>query len=68
MDRREMLGMLGAGGRRPGRPVRPRGPRPGASAKLDAVHKECLEACSDCAKSCDMAFHHCTIAGGRREA
>ncbi len=64
MDRRELLGMLGVGlTALSGREAL------AADAKLDAVHKECLEACSDCAKACDMGFHHCytEVAEGKRE-
>jgi len=69
MDRREMFGMLGVGalgltalaGRQAGADE--------PSAKLDSVHKECLEACSDCAKACDMATNHCLdqVAKGNRD-
>ncbi len=59
MDRREMIGIVGAGAiglttlaSREGRADEP-------SAKLDEVHKECLEACGDCARACDMAANHC---------
>ncbi len=70
MDRREMLGIMGAGAvgmaAISGGEARA---QQADHAKLDAVHKECLEACSDCAKSCDMAFHHCytQVAEGKRE-
>jgi predicted ATPase len=69
MDRREMLGVLGVGtlgltafSSREARADE-------AATKLDAVHQECLEACSDCAKACDMTFHHCLmqLAEGKRE-
>ena len=70
MDRREMLGMMGAGAAGlaalSGREAL--GQQEG-HGKLDAVHKECLEACSDCSKTCDMTFHHCytQVAEGKRE-
>jgi hypothetical protein len=70
MDRREMLGMMGAGAAGlaalAGREAQG---QQDAHAKLDAVHKECLEACSDCARSCDMGFHHCytQVAEGKRD-
>jgi len=70
MDRREMLGMLGAGAA-------------GLAAlnaqadeksedhccELDQVHADCLKACSDCAKACDQTFHHCymQLAQGKKE-
>ena len=69
MDRREMLGMLGAGAVGLTALSGQEALAQGASARLDDVHKECLEACSECARACDMAFHHCTmqVAEGKRE-
>jgi hypothetical protein len=70
MDRREMLGMMGAGAAGlaalSGREALAQHE---AHGKLAAVHKECLEACSDCAKTCDMTFHHCytQVAEGKRD-
>ena len=69
MDRREMFGLLGAGAvglaALSGREAAAQAP----SAKLDSAHKECLEACSDCATACDMAFHHCAmqVAEGKKD-
>jgi hypothetical protein len=69
MDRREMLGILGVGAvgltTLSGREAL----ADDVVMKLDAVHKECLEACSDCAKACDMTYHHCLtqVAEGKRE-
>ena len=70
MDRRNLLGALGAG-------------TLGLSAlsafadeksddhccTLDKTHEECLKACGDCAKACDMGFHHCltAVAEGKKE-
>jgi len=70
MDRRNLLGVLGAGAF-------------GLSAlashadetsddhccTLDKTHEECLKACADCAKSCDMTFHHClkALSEGKKE-
>jgi len=36
---------------------------------LDKVHQECLDACSDCAKICDITFHHCAtlVAEGKKD-
>ena len=68
MDRRELLGLLGATGvgltAFAGREAAAADMKP-----MDPVHKECLEACSDCAKACDMTFHHCymQVAEGKRE-
>ena len=35
----------------------------------DKVHEACLEACSDCARTCDETFHHCymLLAEGKKE-
>ena len=67
MDRREMLGLLGAGA--VGLTAMSSREAVAADPKLDAMHKECLEACGDCAKACDMAFHHCytQVAEGKRD-
>jgi hypothetical protein len=69
MDRREMLGLLGAGAVGFTALSGGRASADAGSAKLDAVHKECLEACSDCARSCDMTYHHCLmqVAEGKKE-
>ncbi len=69
MVRREWLGMLGAGAvgltALSGREALAED----ECCKLDAVHKDCLEACSDCAKACDMTYHHCLmqVAEGKKE-
>jgi hypothetical protein len=69
MDRREMLGMLGVGAvgltALSGREAL----ADDAGPKMDSAHKECLEACSDCARACDMAYHHCLmqVAEGKRD-
>jgi hypothetical protein len=69
MDRREMLGMLGVGAAGLAVLSGREAVAQESSSKLDSVHKECLEACSDCAKACDMAFHHCVmqVAEGKRD-
>ncbi len=70
MDRREMFGMLGAGAfgiaALSGREAFAADE---AHAKLNSVHKECLEACGECAEACDMAFNHCVtqVAEGKKE-
>ena len=65
MDRRELLGILGAtaaglavtGGTRQAR----------AGQDRDDIHERCAEACSDCEKECNQAFHHCykQVASGK---
>jgi hypothetical protein len=72
MDRREMIGMLGVGAvgmaALSGREAQGQA-QSADHAKLDAIHKECLEACGDCAKTCDMTFHHCyvQVSEGKRD-
>lgn len=60
MDRRELLGILGAtaaglatvtGGSALA--------QEGHSHKEGDIHGKCAEACSDCAKECNEGFHHC---------
>ncbi len=36
---------------------------------LDKVHEDCLKACADCAKACDMTFNHCyhEVVQGKKE-
>jgi hypothetical protein len=65
MDRRAMLGMLGAGA--VGLAVTP-GPEARAM-DLDKTHEDCLKACSECARTCDETFHHCyqEVAEGKRD-
>jgi hypothetical protein len=65
MERREMLGLLGAGAAG----LVAMSGREAMAHELDPIHKECLEACSDCAKACDMGFHHCLtqVAAGKKE-
>ena len=66
MDRRAMLGMLGAGAVG----VAFSGSEAEAAASsLDKMHQDCLKACSDCARSCDETFHHCytQVAEGKRD-
>ena len=65
MDRRTMLGMMGAG-------AVGMAAFSGAEARgmdLDKTHEDCLKACSDCAKTCDETFHHCyeQVAEGKRD-
>ena len=65
MDRRELLGVLGAtaaglaiaGGARAAR----------AGHDKEDIHEKCADACSDCEKECNQAFHHCykQVASGK---
>jgi hypothetical protein len=66
MDRRAMLGMLGVGA--VGVTFAGHEAEAGVTM-LDKVHADCLKACSDCAQSCDMTFHHCytQVAEGKRD-
>jgi hypothetical protein len=68
MDRRELLGVLGATAAGLAAVT---GGRAGAAqgGHHDKVHEDCLKACQDCAKACDETFHHCyrQVAEGRRE-
>ena len=72
MKRRTMLGALGASAAGLATIAR------ASDAKIigdepahrhDAIHKECLDACSDCARMCDETFHHCyvQVAEGKRD-
>ncbi len=77
MDRRSMLGMMGVGAVG----LTAFSARANADDKDDAqdkhkghqghdkIHQDCLQACGDCAKACDEAFHHCymQVAEGKRE-
>lgn len=71
MDRREMLGMVGAGaiGLTAMSARADEKSSGGACCKLDEVHEECHKACAECAKACDMTFHHCVkeVAEGKKE-
>ena len=61
MERREMLGLLGISAFGLTALSSQTTQAQDTPARLDAMHKECLEACSDCAKSCDMTYHHCLM-------
>ena len=69
MDRRELLGVLGASAvglaSVAGREARAQE----GGHTHDKVHEECLKACSDCAKMCDETFHHCymEVSQGKKE-
>jgi len=60
MDRREMLGMMGAGALGlTATAARAADESDDHCCDLDKTHEECLKACIECAKACNMAFHHC---------
>jgi hypothetical protein len=70
MDRRELLGALGAGA------IGLTALSAHADEKsddhccdLDKTHEDCLKACSECAKACQFTFHHCykKVAEGKAE-
>jgi hypothetical protein len=65
MDRREMLGMLGAGAVG----LAAMSGREAIAHELASVQKECLESCADCARACDLAFHFCLseVSEGKKE-
>jgi len=72
MRRREMLGTLGAGAAAFSALSARADDKPKGhdhSAMMTKAHTECLEACGDCAKTCDMTFHHCVkeVAAGKGE-
>jgi hypothetical protein len=68
MDRREWLGLLGAGAAGlvavggSAREAR-------AQHEHDKVHADCLKACQECAEACGENFHHCfqLVAQGKKE-
>ena len=70
MDRRNMLGVMGASALGFSALSATAGEKCEESCcTLDKAHEECLKACADCAKSCDMGFHHClaALAEGKKE-
>jgi hypothetical protein len=69
MDRREMLGMLGAGAVGLAAVQGREALAQHEGHHHDKVHEDCLKACSDCAKACDETFHHCyeMVAAGKKE-
>ena len=62
MDRRELLGVLGATAAGLAAVT---GGTASAQEKADHkhaegdIHEKCAEACSDCEKECNQGFHHC---------
>ena len=62
MDRRELLGAFGAaaaGMMATGAFAAPAGEGKDHHHHMDKVHEDCLSACADCAKACNMMAHHC---------
>ena len=71
MDRRELLGLLGAGAvSLTALNTQAADKDADACCQLDKTHEDCLKACGDCAKSCDMSFHHAVMemSGGKKDA
>ena len=72
MQRREMLGVLGAGAvgltGLSAAEAQTQHERDHAFAH-DKAHQDCLNACVECAKACDETFHHCymEVAQGKKE-
>jgi len=71
MDRRTMLGVMGAGtaGVILGGQAFAADEAKEHTHAHDKMHEDCLKACSDCAKTCDETFHHCymQVAEGKRD-
>jgi hypothetical protein len=68
MDRRAMLGVLGAGAVGvgiSGREAIAADDHDHHKMMHDKMHEACLKACADCAKSCDETFHHCVMMVGQ---
>ena len=71
MDRREMLGILGAGAVGAALVAKNAVAQDGHdhAHAHDKTHEDCLKACTACAKSCDETFHHCymMVAEGKKD-
>lgn len=68
MDRRAMLGMMGVGTvgvALGGNEAFAADEHDQHKMMHDKIHEACLKACSDCAKACDEAFHHCVMMVGQ---
>jgi hypothetical protein len=74
MDRRELLGVLGAtaaglaavtGGETLAQQAKPHAHEEGRGD----IHEKCAEACVDCEKHCNQGFHHCyrQISSGKQQ-
>src|SRR5512147_223179 len=66
MDRRELLGVLGATA---AGLVAVASGREARAEHEDDIHETCAEACSDCEKQCNRGFHHCytQVRAGKQE-
>lgn len=71
MDRRELLGMVGVSalGLTAMSAKADDKSSAGHCCELSQTHKDCLEACNECATACDVTFHHCymQLAEGKKE-
>ena len=73
MDRREMLGVLGATAAGlaavTGRTVLAQDAHTKHAGGHSGVHEDCLRACSDCLVDCNKTAHHCfeLVAAGKKE-
>ncbi len=74
MDRRELLGALGAGAvglgtLATGGALAAPADHEGHEGHDDKAHADCLKACGDCAIVCDKTFAHCytEVAAGKKE-
>ena len=61
MDRRELLGVLGAGavGLAAFAPGGVRGDEDHEGHHHDKIHEDCMKACGECARSCNETANHC---------
>jgi hypothetical protein len=65
MDRRELLGVLGA--TTAGLVAATAGTARAAQGHKDDIHHKCAEACGNCMHACEEGFHHCyrQLTGGK---
>jgi len=69
MDRREMLGIVGAGAAGLAALGGGEARADHKEKEKDNIHEKCAEACFECAEECNEAFHHCykMVASGKAE-